>query len=711
MINFNKLPIYSCLSICFIHKYFGAFLIACFASVISVIGQEKVTGVVSTNTGTPLAGATVLIVGTATTTTTLADGSFTISAKPGNTLEISFVGYKSRLVKITGETSLKISLSESVINLEEVLVTGYSSQKVKEITGSVAIVKPKDLISIPAGQVGQMLQGRASGLNVITSGEPGGTSNVFIRGFGNFGDVTPLYIIDGVQGNINNLNPYDIESVQILKDAGAYSVYGVRGANGVIVITTRSGKPGKTKISYDSYFGFTQPVKRPDLVNPQEMADLTWLAYTNSGQTPGNRFYGFGAKPVLPDFFIAGSNEGLAAGDPRANPDLNNIDIYKDTVYQVIQSNKTGTNWLNELFQPAFSQSHSVSIAGANEKNKYFVSFGYLDQQGTALNTYLKRFTTRVNTLISANDHIRVGENIQLTYRDNPTLTRYPSFPTDNDIFRSILMPPIVPVYDVKGGWAHYLQPMFFGENPVALRVIAKDDKAHSWEVSGNVFAEVDFLKSFTARTSFGGTLVNYYSYSYNYYTYDTLTNGLPDNTFIEASGYRRSWTWTNTIKFIKTISGDHHINALIGTEAIDNYNREVGGRRVGFFTNNVNYRFLTNGVPADPSNYSFAGESTLFSIISQADYNFREKYFLRGTLRRDGSSVFGPKNRYGWFPSVSFCFKRLNDLTIKPQLPYCIYSFIPMSTCMQEKILCYSVLFSKDFILGQCSTIVSIVK
>ncbi len=622
------------------------------------IAQHKITGTVVSEANQTLSGATVTLKNSTVSTITGIDGSFTLNAKKGDMLEFSFIGYKTQQIKIANESAIKVSLQLAMNSLDEVVVTGYTSQKIKAITGSVAVVKPKDLVATPAGQIEQMLQGRVAGLNVITSGEPGGPSNVRIHGIGNFGDVTPLYIIDGVQGNINNVNPYDVESLQVLKDAGAYSIYGVRGANGVIVITTRSGKPGKAKINYDFYLGITEPVKKPDLLNPGEMADLTWLAYQNSGLTPGDKFYGFGPKPVLPDYFIAGANEGLAYNDPRADPDLNNIDIFKAPIYQVIESNKKGTNWVNEVFQPAFSQSHNISVSGANEKNKYLVSFGYLNQQGTALNTYLKRYTARINTVIAVNENIRVGENLQLTHRDNPILQRNAFASPDNDIFRSIISPPILPVYDVKGGWAHYQQPAYFAENPVATRVIAKDDQSKSWETSGNAFGEVDFLKFFTARTSFGGNMVNYYSYTFNYWSYDTLSNGLPDNSFIESSGYRRSWTWTNTVKFAKTIRDDHTINALVGTEAIDNYNREVGGRRIGFFTNNVSYRFLTNGSPDKQSNYSFAGESTIFSFFGQADYSYRQKYFFRGTLRRDGSSVFGPDNRYGWFPSISAAWR-----------------------------------------------------
>ena len=234
---------------------------------------------------------------------------------------------KQNKLKLASETSLKIILQAAVVSLDDVVVTGYISQKIKEITGSVAVVKPTDLIAVPAGQVEQMLQGRVAGLNIITSGMPGAGSNVFLHGIGNFGDVTPLYIIDGVQGNINNLNPNDIESLQVLKDAGAYSIYGVRGANGVIIITTKKGRSGKTKISYDFYIGTTRPLKKgPDLLNPQEQADLTWLALRNSGQVdpitgnPSHPLYGNGVNPILPDYFIAGQNKGLFEGDPAGKP-------------------------------------------------------------------------------------------------------------------------------------------------------------------------------------------------------------------------------------------------------------------------------------------------------------------------------------------------------------------------------------------------------
>ena len=229
---------------------------------IALFAQQKITGVVTGVNDSPLSGATIAVKGSKIVAATNADGVFVINAKPEDALVVSFVGYNPKQVTVGNETFLKISLTLSVNDLDEVVVTGYTSQKIKEITGSVAIVKPKDLTAVPAGQVEQMLQGRVAGLNVITSGMPGGPSNVHLHGIGNFGDVTPLYIIDGVQGDINNLNPNDIESLQVLKDAGAYSIYGVRGANGVIVVTTKAANKEKQKSVTIFILERPRPLKR-----------------------------------------------------------------------------------------------------------------------------------------------------------------------------------------------------------------------------------------------------------------------------------------------------------------------------------------------------------------------------------------------------------------------------------------------------------------
>jgi TonB-dependent starch-binding outer membrane protein SusC len=637
---------------------FTSFLV--FSLCTSVSSQQKIMGNVTGINDELLGGVTVIVKGSTTGTSTNDKGLFSILAKPGDVLVFSFVGYNSKQVTIGTEYNLKVALTVSLVNLDKVIVTGYTSQKIKEITGSVASVSPEDLTAVPAGQVEPMLQGRVAGLTVITSGMPGGPSNVFLHGIGNFGDVTPLYIIDGVQADINLLNPQDIESLQVLKDAGAYAIYGVRGANGVVIVTTRRGKTGKTKITYDSYYGKTYPLSKGlDLLNPQEQANLTWLADRNSGDVdslgngnPNDPYYGNGANPVLPDILVAGPYTGLSANDPNADPALYNINPANGPLYQIVASNKSGTDWFHELFKPAGSQSHTLTLSGGSEKNTYLISLGYLNQQGTLLNTYLKRYTARINTVFALDKNIRVGENLQLSFRDNPRIANQS---VGNEIFGSALAWPIMPVYDIKGNWAalNTSEPINFF-NPVATREIAKNNVSNYWDVLGNVFAEANVLRDFILRTSFGGTFSDYYFYAYNLTDYGLSGLGTPQNSVSETSGYTRSWTWTNSLNYSKTFHNIHKLNVFAAIESIGNFNRELDASRTGFLYTVPTYLLLNNGDPNSQTNSDLEGSSSLNSLIGKIEYGFKEKLFISGTLRKDGSSIFAPEARYGWFPSIS---------------------------------------------------------
>jgi TonB-dependent starch-binding outer membrane protein SusC len=636
---------------------------------LALCAQEKISGYVTDQEEKlPLYPVSVIVKGSKVGTITDSSGYFHLPAKKGSTLIFSFVGHTPREIIADSDMVLHIELSAAVSGLNEVVMTGYSLQRVKEITGSVTLVKGNDLTEVPTGQVESMLQGKVSGLTVINSGMPGAASNIRLNGIGNFGNTTPLYIIDGIEGDINNLNPDDIESLLVLKDAGAYAIYGVRGGNGVIIVTTRSGKNGKTRIHYDSYYERTIPLKNGlSLLNPQEVGEALWQGYRNSGQVdpvtgnPNDPIYGSGPQPVLPDFRIAGPYTGLFNGDPRASDSAYNIDYAKGDIYQIVAANKTGTDWFHQLFKPANSQNHTLTVSGGNEKNKYLFSFGYLDQQGTLLNTYLKRFTIRTNTEFTVNNNIRLGENIQLSYRDNPQIANQQY---TNEIFTSLTTDAIWPVYDIKGGWAGLFPTSGF-TNPIALRTIAKDNSSEDWNVLGNVFGEIRFLKYFTAKTSFGGTYTNYYNYNYGY-SYGVGGNGLPLNNLTENSGYARSWTWTNTLNFSKTFHNIHSIKILLGTETLNDYNRNLSGTNSGFFTNDPNYRFLSNGTSTSPVISSSASKTVLYSLISRLDYGFKDKIFLSGTLRRDGASVFGDENRYAWFPSVSAAWRMTQESFMK---------------------------------------------
>jgi TonB-dependent starch-binding outer membrane protein SusC len=648
--NFHKLSKLFALLIIFYFKGYSAF------------SQQRITGFVrDIDDKLPLSAASIIIKGTNFGTSTDSSGFFRINVKKGTTLIFSYIGYTSQEVTIGNDNVLNISLSRYLDALDQVVVTGYTSQRVKDITGSVTVVSAADIASVPDGDLDKILQGKAAGLTVIASGAPGAPVNIRINGIGNFGDVTPLYIIDGVEGDINLLNPNDVESLQVLKDAGAYSIYGVRGANGVIVITTKKGKSGKTTMSFDAYTGLQEPSKGYNLLNPQGQADIIWLALKNSGVVsangnPSSILYGNGPVPVLPDYYIAGN--GYKANDPQVNPAKYNINPTPGSpINQIIKFNKQGTDWFHDLFKPAYSQNYAFSVSGGNDKDHYLVSLGYLDQEGTYIETYLRKFTARVNTDFHVGNAIRFGENLQLVQRQLEPGANVGAI-VSTDLF--------LPVYDIKGNYSSeggdFAGP---GDNPVAVQTLSKDNRNNNWQVFGNMFAETDILKNLTFRSSFGGSFNFYNSYNYAYGAYDT-TKGL--NNFTENTGYSWSWTWTNTVSYAKIFAKKHSIKLLAGTENISDYTRGQTGTSQGYLTNDPNLRFLGNGngVPFDQTVSSAAASSFLTSFISRAEYAYDEKYLFAVTLRQDGSSLFGPENRFGWFPAVSAAWRMSEENFMK---------------------------------------------
>ncbi len=613
--------------------------------------QMLIHGRVTDADNAPLQGVTLLIKGKKTGAQTDANGVFQLHAIPGDALIFSYVGFEPLEIKITSDSIINPVMIKSNNNLNEVVVTGYMTEKVKDLTGSVAIVKPKDLTAVPAGQVEPMLQGRVAGMNVITQGLPGANTLISIHGYGNFGDVAPLYIIDGIPGDINDLNPDDIQSVQVLKDAGSAAIYGVRGANGVIEITTRKGKAGNTVVNFENYLGYQIPLKKGyDLLNPQEMAEVTWDAYKNAGQPLNDPQYGSGPVPVLPDYVLAGSQGGLFEGDPATNASLYNIDPNAGDIYQIAKANKAGTDMFHAIYSPAFSQNYTLTASGGNEKNKFLFSAGYLNQQGTLIETYLKRFTVRINSEFNLLNTVRIGENVQLSSKETPNY--YGGAPVQGGFFPSqnTLSNPILPLYDIKGN--PYSAPPGLGF-PVNIWGLenAKYGKQNNWIILGNLYMDLDFAKYFTFRTNFGGTFNDEYYYQFN-------PRGIPlpgaQNSLFEGSGYNEKWSWQNTILFHKQFHEDHDVKFLVGTEYISSYGRSLSGSRVGFFTDDPNYSYLSNGGVMGQNNASQAFNSSLYSIFGRLDYAYQGKYLLMGTLRRDGSSVFGSENRYSYFPSVS---------------------------------------------------------
>jgi TonB-linked SusC/RagA family outer membrane protein len=632
--------------------------------------------VVSATDGKAVAGATISVNGQKVSAIASEDGSFTVNASGNVTLTVKSVGFANQTVSVAGtQNTIKVSLTEESSQLNEIVVTGYSSQKRKEITGSVSVVSVKDMKAVPSGTAEQMLQGQASGVTIIGSGSPGEGSTVFIRGITSFGNATPLVIVDGVQsapgdlGSFRNLSANDIESVQVLKD-GQAAIYGARGAAGVIIVTTKRGK-GKATITYDSYTGIQVPRTGNvwNKLDPQGMADLAFLAAKNSGQVDaaGNVSsgqYGTGKVAILPDFIKAGSYSGVGASSGAAalaatNLALYNNDYSKGPIHLIVPANKKGTDWWDEIFDPAPMTSHSITASGGQEKSSYLFSLNYFDQKGTLLNTYLKRYSMRANTSWNIKDNIRIGENLQLFYKDNP---RIGNNERGNAVNNTAWEQPIIPVYDAGGGFGGTAgSNLGNSSNPVANQVRAKDNVNHNWQIQGNVFAEVDFAKNFTARTVFGGNLDNYYGFYHNYRNYENAENPA-SNGYGEYSGYNNNWNFTNTLSYSNVFKQDHSIKLMAGYEALKVQGRQVGGSRVNYFSDDLNYLSLNTGSPIGQNNYSNLYKTTTNSILAKVDYAFKDKYLVGLNGRRDGSSVFGPNTKFGNFWSASAAWVISNE-------------------------------------------------
>ena len=639
----------------------------------TLFAQKKVTGrIIGSVDKQPVLGATVQVKGANTATQTGPDGTFTITAPDNGTLVISSVGFDKLQYPVSGRATLgDITLNVSNTALNEIVVTGYSTQKKKDLTSSISVVDVKAMKSVPGGNPEALLQGQAAGVNVVSSGVPGGGSNVRVRGISSFGNSDPLVIIDGVQipNGMHDLNAADIETIQVLKDAGA-AIYGVRGSNGVIIVTTHRGKAGKSTITYDGYVGTQRPLSGNvfNIASPTETGNAVWKQYADDGititpKTYSNSQFGYGATPVLYDYLTPiNTNNGGPGTDPST---------YKLYSNQITKTNKSGTDWFHAIFKPAVIQSHTVSGSGGSEKSVYYYSVNYFDQEGTMLHTYLKRYSARINSTFNVKDHIRIGENAYLFYRQSPGIPGSSNQNEGNAVSYTYRESPLIPVFDIMGNYAGTgVKGLGNPQNPYANLDRSKNNKYNDWQMLGNIFAEVDVARHFTARTSFGGNIENYYNTLFSYTAYENTENNTNPNTFTELSGYNSSYTWTNTLRFNNTW-GDHHVEALIGSEYISNYQRAFQATRSGYYTTNPaaltvdpNLWVLNAGPAAGMTNSSTVNginypiSTSLYSLFGQVNYNYKDRYLVSGILRRDGSSIFSQSQRYGTFPAVTAAWR-----------------------------------------------------
>ncbi|MBN1951012.1 MAG: TonB-dependent receptor [Bacteroidales bacterium] len=585
-------------------------------------GERTIRGTVEfEGTGETVPGANVLIKGTTRGTITDLEGKFEIKASSGEVMVIKFLGYAEQEIKIGTENSYSISLKEDLTQLDEVVKIGYGTMRRSDLTGSVVSVSSEDIQAASATSFDQVLQGRASGVLVTqNSGQPGGGVSVQIRGINSLnGDSEPLYIVDGIPirgytgDNTNALatiNPNDIESIEVLKDASSTAIYGTQASNGVVIISTKRGKKGETQVSYDGSYALQQLPKYLDVLNLQQYAE-----FVNDREA----IIGFGSKPEFADPGILGE----------------------------------GTNWQAELFRTAPKQSHNISVSGGDEKTTYMLSGGLLDDNGIIIGSNFKRYSASLNVDTKARDWLMLGASSGLS-RTSELLTV-----SDNDIINiAIRQAPDIPVYNEDGTWGGPPDEEEFGvSNPIA-EAMDRENIKNRTQIRFNLYGEVRLWKGLTFRSEYGANIDISKTYQFtpkaNYGGYE-----LPVNSSTRSAGQNTFWILSNRLQFHRTFAEKHDFSIMLVQEAQENVYESVTATRENFLTNNIHE--VNAGDIETSLAYSTKSESALASYFGRVHYTYDSRYSITATMRADGSSKFGENNKWGYFPSVA-AYWRLDE-------------------------------------------------
>ena len=613
------------------------------------IYAQNVTGVVTSDDG-PLPGATVLVKGTNSFATTDFDGNFTIEASQGDVLVVSFVGYTTAEAPVDGD-QLTISLALGNLLEEVIVTTGYGTQSKRDITGAVSTVEADDLLSVPATTFSQQLQGRAAGLTIINDATPGGEANVRIRGFSTTGNNNPLYIIDGVptqqQGN---LNPNDIESIQILKDASASSIYGARAANGVIIITTKRGKVGQTQISYNSYYGWQNAAEDVEALDAQGLGEYLYLADYYAGKTPSHGQYGFSGTPENPQISIP--NYVFPSGAATANESL--YSLTEENIYAITRS--ADTNWWEEVTRSnAPITSHQITASGATEKSQYAFTTSYFSQDSPVRFQGYERVTIRANSSTKVlNDRLTIGENFTLSMDNRKG--QFDQNSEQNAVSASYKHHPLLPVYDIAGNFAGS-RGLNLGNNNAPFARISRnqDDRSKRIRAFGSVYAEVKIADKVSAKSTFGFDVVGRrfldISRPQPEYVEGNFING-------QTTGFQDQYQWnfTNQISYKETFNDVHKVEALIGVEALEAFGQTFAAGRQRFpFESTPIISFLNAGNQGTSSNNGGAYlDFALWSQFTKLNYGYGDKYLAQIVVRNDASSRFRAATNSGVFPAAS---------------------------------------------------------
>ena len=585
----------------------------------SVVGK-----VTSASDGEPLIGVSVLIKGVNKGTTTDVNGNYSINVSPNQTLAFSYLGYRTKEVKVGNRKRIDITLSEDHRTLDELVVVGYGTMKRSDLTGAVVSVSGDEIKKTVVTSFDQALQGRAAGVQVTqNSGAPGGGVSVSIRGTNSFNGNEPLYVIDGVpisgqgSGNsdvLSSINPGDIVSLEVLKDASATAIYGSRASNGVILITTRRGENGKPKLSYEGYYALQQIPKKLDVLNLREYAEY---------QNERAAVLGWGAREEFKDPSLLGE----------------------------------GTNWQDALFRTAPMQNHQVGITGGNDSGKYAISLGYLSQDGIAIGSKFERLSARVNFDTKITKWLDVGLSASVS-RSKQVNT------IDNGglIATAIRQLPEVPVKNADGTYGTQSENIYgtYFSNPIA-EALMRENYSKGSNVYANAYAIFKLVKGLDFHLEYGGS----YNYSNAYQFTPSYDYGYFNQQSSSYRGASNGYNWLlKTYLNYNLKLGKHSMNAMAGHESQENGWESLSGSRTNFFLNSVHE--LNVGDALTAKNNSSKNSGAIESYFGRFNYNFADRYLMTFTLRADGSSNFGPNNRWGWFPSLAFGWRINNESFMK---------------------------------------------
>lgn len=612
--------------------------------------NRKVEGVVTDNAGTPLPGVTVVIKNTTQGTVTDNNGRFSFSAVPaGASLVFSFVGMKTQEIPVAGKNQINVQLQEEAVGIDEVVAIGYGTMKKSDLTGSSGSVKNDVLEQRPATTFNQALSGKVAGVNIATnSGRPGGHTTIRIRGNSSISVTNdPLYVVDGVILNVSTLtngtspidylNPNDIASVEVLKDASATAIYGARGANGVILVTTKRGEGAGAVVQYDANFGIGVLPKKLDVLNAEEFLRNEELAYEN-------------AQKFDPD----GWQAGLYA-DPRLKrTDSRLFDGNGNPLYD--------TDWQDETIRTALSQTHQIIVSNSKDGDSYGLSAGYRDEEGLIVHSWLKRYSGRFFMDSQVRDWLKVGGSINYIYQRE----RQSDSMGDGGITvgrQMVEALPILPVHFEDGSWAGNADypGMEGGNNPVHVAT-DRNLTLETQTMLANVYANITLMPGLEFRSVLGSNII---SQKTNYYGgRELIWISAPNGSASISNNRNNSWQFENYLTYNKKFNEDHSFTGMLGIswQHIDNAFASAGA--TGFEDDFFQYNNL--GAGTSPSVGSTVNAYGLNSYFGRLNYNYKEKFLLTATGRLDGSSKFGKSNRYAFFPSFAFAWRLSEEDFVK---------------------------------------------